>query len=274
MSCLQFLIQHIGEELPDYLLCVAPPKLTTPLAQGALFARPREYFMLARRDVHKFPSAEAFCAHVQGVAGELLPRIAALQTATSFVEGLCPGVRAAHAPFQPCGCTVKLSCPRHLCGCGKRVCKCAWRSENSLAWGRSKQSSASQPYFRYMWEQVGIDVGQDIKSHRKRDLLNVTFALRGVEACIPNGVLDTSQSLRYSQFRGDGKLPTLAVSSELYSMGLGRMLDVSELFGFMGFPPNLELHGFSPRRVVGFLGNTMHVDVVGTLMGVLLASRL
>jgi hypothetical protein len=274
MTCLKRLLGILASELSDYLLCVVPPQLTTPTAQGLPISRPREYFMLGRKEVYNFASDAHFCGVVLAYVTELFRRVSSLRPPASFLRGLHRASPAELSSYTACSCTVSKSCSLHPCGCrAAHMCECVWREEHTAAWRDCKHFVGYQEYFRFMWEEHGIDAGRDLKVHRKRDLVNLVFASRGRGVCMPSGVLDTSQAHTFAQFRSDGTLPTLTATSEVFSMGLGRLLHTAELFDFMGFPPTYDVGGCSRRQLTAFLGNTMHVDIVGSLIGVLLAAR-
>jgi hypothetical protein len=91
--------------------------------------------------------------------------------------------------------------------------------------------------------------------------------------CFPHGVLDLSQGVSREQFRSDGDLPTITTSSELYSLRLGRKFEPRELFLLMGFPATYDFEGVDRSSLIRLVGNTMHVGIVGSVIGVLLSLR-
>ena len=275
MTCLAFILEHIGEQVPNYYACVVPLQRRRPFPSAVSSADHGSIYYwsivmcttLLQRTC--FENEPWHCGRI------FFRRARAVRPAVSFAEGLSSGAQVGPSAFHTRGCFPRHSCELHRCGCGSRTCECGWRGVHHKAWQCVADCPEGQPYFKYMWEVMGIDAARELGSnnHRKRDLLNLTFATKGLQVCLPNGVLDLSQSFSFKQFRSDGILPTLATSSELYAFGLGRRLHPAELFPLMGFPPTYNLEGYSRSRLAFLLGNTMHVGVVGVAAGVLLALR-
>ena len=127
-------------------------------------------------------------------------------------------------------------------------------------------------YFKQAWAQ-GVDAQGEFRSQRERDLLDFRAAEVGSLDLPNSAVLDVSQSYGWDLFRMYGRVPTLATSSKIFALGLGRVLTPAELFKLMGFPPTYHLDQFDERTQLTFVGNTMHVSVVGVLLSILLAMR-
>jgi hypothetical protein len=275
ISCLEFVLDWLRENLPMYLVGVLPSDLCSPTSMGAPVRRPREYIILADRYEYKqFSSSDEFLEQATALLSEVFRVARARNPASSFLDGLSPGPAAALSAFCPCACTLLHSCVLHPCGCGGRqLCACRWRGMHETAWRRTGAVPGSQPYFEHMWLTWGIDAGCGLTNHRQRDLLNLAFTQRGVAVCFPHGVLDLSQGVSREQFRSDGDLPTITTSSELYSLRLGRKFEPRELFLLMGFPATYDFEGVDRSSLIRLVGNTMHVGIVGSVIGVLLSLR-
>eukprot|EP00973_Karenia_brevis_P034982 4824806-Karenia_brevis.AAC.1 len=177
----------------------------------------------------------------------------------------------ARGPFRACGCLPYASCEEHNTNRDD-----GWRRQHDRLWRDLEHSAGGHIdrncYFRQAWSQ-GVDAQGEVRPQRERDLLNLRAAQAGSPEMPNPMVLDVSQSFGWDQFRMDGRVPTLATSSKIFALGLGRTLTSAELFDLMGFPPTYHLDQFDERTLRKFIGNTMHVAVVGVLLSVLVAMR-
>ena len=129
MSCLQFIMQHLGSQLPPYMICIVPPALTSPHSHGSPINRPREYILGVRQGCGKTSDEDAFCRLVHSVVEDIngiSSRRAASWGITSFLDVLSEPALASEfdpAMYSHCGCCVMASCPLHPCKASN--CHCA-----------------------------------------------------------------------------------------------------------------------------------------------------
>ena len=279
MTCLQFILRHLKRSLPDYLIIIVPPRLSTPLAHGAQIHRPREYLLGVKQAFCKHPDEDAlrFFVHtaVVDINGDSVRRVQAWGV-KSFIDMLSEQVEAP--PLLPieyvhCGCSALVSCSAHPClapGCRcSSGAPCDWRAAHHARWQELGLESTEAPYFKHM-ASLGIDASRELLSPRQRDLVNLVFVRQGCRGRARVAVMDVSQSIDRCQFRSDGRVPTVATTSRLFALGLGRFLQREELFLLMGFEPIQDLQQLSTSTAARFIGNSMHVGVVAILLAVLL----
>lgn len=282
-SCLDVVQLLLRQHLPRHRHALAPPHVTTPIAFGEHIARPREFVLGLRRNLCRQGCDADFenevlrllreiqrCLCSAGAVGAAVPDVSHAEARSSFMRGLNKGP-AAQGPYETCGCSFGTFCSRHVSGRGS-----TWRTVHEQLWAETAAVSAAaidhDHYFRMAWAH-GVDASSIVQVARERDLANLHAARCGLVDLNTFMVNDMSQSWGWDQFRQDGNLPTLATGSKLFSFGLGRFLTPAELFRFMGFPPTYNLHEFEDAKLKQFLGNTMHVAVVGILMSILLSVR-
>ena len=177
----------------------------------------------------------------------------------------------ANGLYEACACTSVRSCVRHSSGRGDQ-----WRGVHQQVWSEIAAVSGGavdhDHYFRCAWAH-GVDASSVVLVARERDLANLHAARSRLADLSTHMVNDMSQSWGWDQCRQDGNLQTLATGSKICSFGLGRFFTEAELFRIMGFPPTYLFEEFAEQKLKRFLGNTMHVGVVGVLLSILLSLR-
>jgi hypothetical protein len=280
VTCLEYILHLIRTRCPEYIVVVVPPAMTDPIAAGAYIRRPREYILAFRRDVYTQLSDD----NAGGMVLSLVSRINEASRLTtravgrpqSFLNTLEHSA-ANRGEHIPCGCSLFRDCGNlHMCPCAE--CRegrtCIWRKRHQAGWARVG-ASGGVGYLELMGQR-GIQASIDLESPRQRNLVELTVAKcgRGDVDSIINGVLDVSQSFGHHQWRSDGTLPTLGTNSKMFSVGLGRCLDIVDLYRLMGFPPVYDLASRPYNVSVKLLGNSMHVGTVGTMLTVMMALRI
>ena len=131
-----------------------------------------------------------------------------------------------------------------------------------------------------------IGIATSSKHGRKELMLKGKFAPNGEETCsmfvqrkLAHLTSPTRQCLMCHNRMG-GICFGWTVGSPLWRLEVkcslltwGRILTPAELFKLMGFPPTYHLDQFDERTQLTFVGNTMHVSVVGVLLSILQAMR-
>ena len=283
ISCLEFILRLLRRECPMFYFCVIAPAKTCPTMLGYRVRRPREYILGGRADVHKEFADEAAFARVADDRFSMLANVTASKMRSAGVPDLssagAPGLRGGLAPAGApdfCACSWRAPCHRHPCQCGcnnRGTDACAWRARHEEAWAKLPRSRQGYSYFRELWDKFGLDADTIVTSPRERDLLNLRVAQRGgLDAC-RDATLDISQSYGWDQWRTDGNIPTLATNSSIFWVGGGRHVLLAELFARMGFPDVHFYTDFPDHKLRAFLGNTMHVAVVGLAISVVLSMQ-
>ena len=272
-TCLEVVQLLLRQHLPQHRHAVAPPHLTTPIAFGQHIARPRDLFLGLRKNVRRQCSDADFEAEVLRLLVEIQRRLCPAGPAgerSSFMLGLSRGP-VANGLYEACACTSVRSCVRHSSGRGDQ-----WRGAHQQVWSEIAAVSGGavdhDHYFRCAWAH-GVDASSVVLVARERDLANLHAARSRLADLSTHMVNDMSQSWGWDQCRQDGNLPTLATGSKIFSFGLGRFFTEAELFRIMGFPPTYLFEEFAEQKLKRFLGNTMHVGVVGVLLSILLSLR-
>ena len=89
---------------------------------------------------------------------------------------------------------------------------------------------------------------------------------------------DISQNIHMCQGRNDGHVGTIATTSRLYFNKASRIVSAMEKFAVMGFDAKCMPHlaGFKEAHLNKFIGNSMHVACVGSIMvlGLMAVGRL
>lgn len=265
-----------------------------PVANGFPMTRPRFYVTGNRRDVihggegeakdlaaslakniqermHDPPSFTAFLA-VHAHSNRMdWGRLHCLPSLTELSEN------------PRCGCTLDPMriCEVHPCKCS--LCKrhgpgtqCAWRRSH-LEWIERRLPSGFSPhaeegkitYVQLLGQCPGATVPS---SPRERNMLNLLACL----PCIADmntslAIIDLSQTIFRSSFRHDGLTPTLATNSRLFSLQLGRELQLGELMTLCGLPQTADFCGQSHTSTRRLLGNCMHISNIGVVLGIALA---
>ena len=176
-------------------------------------------------------------------------------------------------------CAWNQICHLHLCNCklcrrsGKQLLSCSWRARHKRVWQTLGREWRHYSYFAALLQTTGVDADGVVSTPGARDLLSLVVAEAGGLARCRRGVLDLSQSHGWHQWRNDGRIPTLATGSHIFSVAQGRFLERGELRTIMGFPHGLCDDGCSESASTRLLGNTMHVCTVGLAIGVLTATQ-
>jgi hypothetical protein len=173
-----------------------------------------------------------------------------------------------------CRCSFNKRCRLHLCKC--RLCQdgakmqCRWRaSGKAFLKAKAVTLTKAKAAYRKCARRRGIQIDPAAgSSPRIRANLGALYAVavkQGQPAS--NLVADISQTIHMTGCRTDGKLPTVTCHSQLWAFPWGRALSGRECFFMMGWRRSADFGRFSDSELRRLAGNSMHVAVVGTLIG-------
>ena len=135
---------------------------------------------------------------------------------------------------------------------------CKWRQRHQT-WLETKASADA----RQTLTTQSISVPACVTSPRERDLIMLLTTQLGT-----NFAADISQNIHMCQGRCDGHIGTIATTSRLYLNKAGRIVTALEKFAIMGFDSKCMPHlaSFKESHLNKFIGNSMHVACVGSVM--------
>lgn len=290
---LEVMQQLVADKL-GHLFVIIIFRNMTPLRFGFPINRPRFYIIGMLKPV---PYTLAVC---QQIAKTVIDKVSSSGgVVPNFLQFLglafagCPVWERLHelptldelneVPRCMCSLDPFAVCPQHPCKCGKcnklagGLPTCAWR-QKAAAFIQVKlpHLSLAQEHGRITYiELIEFQTGQTTQSARERNLLNL---LSYMDPDTPMqrslAALDLSQSIDRTQYRSDGQLPTLATSSKVWAMRLGKTIDLKYLIPLCGLPFHADFGGQSPCSAMSMVGNSMHTSDLGVSLGIALLLKM